>query len=91
MSESRIILVEHISSSKPTIQQVDSFIRDLNLMGKHIEVKTNRPEVAALITSLIGNMNKVVIVNGIVVKSFDNNYTVGEVIGWFGDYETINF
>ena len=91
MSESRIILVEHISSSELNIQQVDSFIRDLNLMGKHIEVKTSRPDVASLIVSLIGNMNKVIIINGVVIKSFDSNYTVGEVVGWFGDYETINF
>lgn len=88
MSESRVIIT--LMSGK-TIQQIDSFLRDLNLMGKHIEIKCVEPAVAALATSIIGNMNKVVIVNGTVVKSFDNNYLVGEEVGWLADYKTINF
>jgi hypothetical protein len=92
MSESRVVLVELVNSdSKATITQIDSFIRDLNLMGKHVEVRSSRPEVASLITSLIGNMNKIVMVNGVVIKSFDSNYVVGEVCGWFADFETIFF
>ena len=74
-----------------TIQEIDSFIRDLNLMGKYIEIKCVEPAVAALAISLMGNTNKVVIINGTVVKSFDSNYQFGEVVGWFADYTNILF
>jgi hypothetical protein len=73
-----------------TITQVDSAIRDLNLMGKYVEVKTDNPAFAGLIVSLIGNMNKAIIINGIVIKSFDKDYAIGEIVGWFKDFETIS-
>lgn len=84
------IVIDLINTTN-SITQIDSFIRDLNLMGKYVEIKTDSPAIGSLITSLIGNMNKVVIINGTVVKSFDSNYTVGDVIGWFDDYKLINF
>lgn len=71
--------------------QVDSFIRDLNLMGKWIEIKTDDAVIAGLVVSLIGNLNKVIIINGTVVKSFDKDYLVGETIGWFADFKLIKF
>lgn len=89
MSENRVVI--DLIACKASITQIDSFIRDLKLMGKYVEVETNKPEVAALVITLIGNMNKVVTVNGTVVKSFDSNYVVGEVCGWFGDFETITY
>jgi hypothetical protein len=88
MSESRVII--SILSDK-RVQDVETFIRDKNIMGKYIEVQCTKPEVAAIVTSLMGNMNKVIIINGIVVKSFDGNYTVGETVGWFADYTSIKF
>lgn len=88
MSESRVIIT--LMSGK-TIQQIDSFLRDLNLMGKHIEIKCVEPAVAALATSIIGNMNKVLIVNGTVVKSFDTNYVVGDTVGWIAGYKLYKF
>ena len=84
------IVIDLINTTN-SITQIDSFIRDLNLMGKYVEIKTDSPAIGGLITSLIGNMNKVVIINGTVVKSFDSSYTVGDVIGWFDDYKLINF
>ena len=87
--ENRIVI--DLINTTNTITQIDSFIRDLNLMGKHIEIKTDDAAIGGLITSLIGNMNKVIIINGVVIKSFDNNYIVGEIAGWFADFETIKF
>ena len=84
----RVII--NISSNK-TIKEIDSFIRDLNLMGKYIEIKCVKPDVAALAISILGNTNKVVIINGTVVKSFDSNYQFGEIVGWFADYTNILF
>jgi hypothetical protein len=84
----RVIIT--ISPDK-SVQDVEGFIKDKNLMGKYIEIQCTKPEVAALATSLMGNMNKVIIINGIVVKSFDSNYVVGEVCGWFADYTNILF
>ena len=92
MSENRVVIdLNTLVASKASITQIDSFIRDLKLMGKYVEVKTNKPEVAALVITLIGNMNKIVIVNGVVIKSFDSNYVVCEVCGWFADFETITY
>lgn len=88
MSESRVIIT--IMSGK-TIQQVDSFLRGLNLMGKHIEIKCVEPAITALAISILGNTNKVIIINGTVIKSFDSNYQFGEVVGWLADYKLINF
>ena len=84
----RVII--NISSNK-TIQQIDSFIRQLNLTGKYIEIKCSEPSVAALAISILGNTNKVININGTVVKSFDNDYVVGEIVGWFADYKLVNF
>jgi hypothetical protein len=84
----RVIIT--ISPDK-TIQEIDSFIRGLNLMGKHIEIKCVEPAVAALAISILGNTNKVIIINGTVVKSFDSDYQFGEVCGWFADYKLITF
>ena len=84
----RVII--NISSNK-TIKEIDSFIRQLKLMGKYIEIKCSEPSVAALAVTLIGNTNKVVIINGVVVKSFDSNYILGDTIGWFADYTNIRF
>jgi hypothetical protein len=80
-----------LTDTTTTFTQVDSFIRDLNLMGKYVEIKTDNPAFAGLIVSLIGNMNKAIIINGTVVKSFDKDYAVGEVCGWFADYTSIKF
>jgi hypothetical protein len=80
-----------LTNTTKCFSQVESFIRDLNLMGKWIEVKTDNPAIAGLVVSLIGNMNKVVIINGTVVKSFDKDYVVGEVCGCFADYTDIKF
>ncbi len=88
MSEYRVIV--SILSDK-SVQDVETFIREKNLMGKHIEVQCAKPEVAGLATSLMGNMNRVIIINGIVVKSFDSNYVVGDNIKWVNDFETIFF
>jgi hypothetical protein len=84
----RVII--NISSNK-TIQQIDSFIRQLNLTGKYIEIKCSEPSVAALAISVMGNTNKVVIINGLVVKSFDSDYLFGDIVGWFADYTNILF
>lgn len=78
-----------LTNTTASFTQVDSFIRDLNLMGKYVEVKTDDAAIAGLIVSLIGNMNKVVIINGTVVKSFDSDYVVGDVCGWFEVSETV--
>jgi hypothetical protein len=80
-----------LTDTTATFSQVDSFIRDLNLMGKWIEIKTDDAAIAGLVVSLMGNMNKVVIINGFVVKSFDSSYTVGELCFWFADYTSIKF
>jgi hypothetical protein len=80
-----------LAASKASIKEIESFIRGLNLMGSYVDVATNKPDVAALATSLIGNMNKVITINGTVIKSFDSNYTVGETVGWFADYTSIKF
>lgn len=60
-------------------------------MGKYVEVKTDDATIGGLVVSLIGNMNKVIIINGTVVKSFDSGYLVGETIGWFADFKLIKF
>jgi hypothetical protein len=84
-------VVIDFSNTTRRFSQVNSFIRDLNLMGKYVEIKTDDAAISGLVVSLIGNMNKVIIINGTVVKSFDSNYTVGEVCGWFADYTSIKF
>ena len=85
----RIII--DLTNTTRRFSQVDSFIRDLNLMGKYVEVKTDDAAIGGLVVSLICNMNKVIIINGTVVKSFDSNYLVGEIVGWFADYTNIKF
>ena len=85
----RIII--DLTNTTRRFSQVDSFIRDLNLMGKYVEVKTDNAAIGGLVVSLIGNMNKVVIINGVVVKSFDGSYVVGEMVGWFADFKLIKF
>ena len=80
-----------LDASKSSIKEIESFIRGLNLMGSYIDVGTNKPEVAALVTSLIGNMNRVVTINGTVVKSFDGNYEVGRLIMWPLDCKVIHY
>ena len=85
MSENRVVIVDQ---SNKTIQEINTLVSAYKVMGSHVEVRSSRPEVASLITSLIGNMNKVVIINGVVVKSFDSGYLVGEMVGWFEVSET---
>jgi hypothetical protein len=88
MSESRVVIT--ILSDK-SIKEIDTLIREKNYMGKHIEIRCARPEVAALAITILGNTNKVILINGVVIKSFDSNYTVGEFTGWFADYKLITF
>ena len=80
MSENRVVIVDQ---SNKTIQDINTLVSAYKVMGSHVEVRSSRPEVASLITSLIGNMNKVVMVNGVVIKSFDLSYVIGDVCGWF--------
>lgn len=87
--EDRIVI--DLLNTRATFNQVRGFILNLNLMSKHLEVRTNDPAVAGLAVCLMANMNKVTIINGTVIKSFHDLYVVGEEVGWLADYKTINF
>jgi len=69
---------------------LEAKLQGLNIMGKYIQLDTQHPHVAALVVKVMANMNKVVIVNGCVVSSFDPEYGLGEMISWFKDFDTVN-
>lgn len=68
---------------------LEAKLRGLNIMGKYIQLETQHPHVAALVVKVMTNLNKVVIVNGYVVSSFDSEYGLGELVSWFKDFDTV--
>jgi hypothetical protein len=87
--EDRIVI--DLTNTTATFIQIRGFILSQNLMGKYVEIKTNDATIGGLVASLMGNMNKVLIINGTVIKSFDSLYVVGDTVGWFADYKLITF
>lgn len=66
---------------------LEAKLRGLDIMGKYVQLDTEHPHVAALVIKVLANMNKVVIINGYVISSFDSEYELGDMIGWFKDFD----
>ena len=62
-----------------------------NICGSFVSIHVAGASVAGYIVSAIGNKNKAILINNVVVKTFDSNYHLGETIVWLADYETIQF
>jgi hypothetical protein len=55
-------------------------IKDLKVMGSVVYIVTNSPIVSGAIISVLGNLNKAIIINSCVIKSFIANYPVGKYV-----------
>ena len=73
------VLIEVAETESP--HSLFDAINDLKVMGSVVYVVTNSPIISASLISVLGNLNKAVIVNGCVIKSFDANYKVGKYVG----------
>ena len=73
------VLIEVAETESP--HSLFSAINDLKVMGSIVYIVTNSPIISASLISVLGNLNKAVIVNGCVIKSFDANYQVGKYVG----------
>ena len=73
------VLIEVAETESP--HSLFDAINDLKVMGSVVYIVTNSPIISASLISVLGNLNKAVIVNGCVIKSFDANYQVGKYVG----------
>jgi hypothetical protein len=73
------VLIEVAETESP--HSLFKAINDLKVMGSIVYIVTNSPIISASLISVLGNLNKAVIVNGCVIKSFDANYQVGKYVG----------
>ena len=75
----KIVLIEVAEIKSP--HSLFDAINDLKVMGSIVYIVTNNPIISASLISVLGNLNKAIIVNGCVIKSFDANYQVGKYVG----------
>jgi hypothetical protein len=73
------VLIEVAETESP--HSLFNAINNLKVMGSIVYVVTNSPIISAALITVLGNLNKAIIVNGCIVKSFDAAYQVGKYVG----------